>query len=91
MKVEQIFASQTALIQGMAHLALPDLILREEELIEALPRLAVTLGHGSAEFDMALPVEPFPLAEIYDAEIESLIFEVYRKDFLTFGFQSWDA
>ena len=26
----------------------------------------------------------------HDAEIESLIFDIYRKDFLNFGFQSWE-
>ena len=90
MKVEQIFASQTALIQGMANFALPDRILREEELIEDLPKLAKTQGRDGAEFDMALPEEPFPLAEINDSEIESLIFDIYRKDFLNFGFQTWE-
>jgi hypothetical protein len=90
MKVEQIFASQTALIQGMANFALPDRILREEELIEDLPKLAKTQGRDGAEFDMALPEVPFPLTEINDSEIESLIFDIYRKDFLNFGFQTWE-
>jgi hypothetical protein len=90
LKVEQIFASQTALIQGMANFALPDRILREEDLIEELPRLAASLGRAGMEFDMALPEEPFPLAEINDSEIESLIFDIYRKDFLNFGFQTWE-
>ena len=90
LKVEQVFASQTALIQGMANFALPDLILREEDLIEALPKLAAAQGRTAAEFDMALPDEPFPLAGIFDAEIDSLIFDIYRKDFLNFGFQRWE-
>lgn len=90
LKVEQIFASQTALIQGMGNFALPDRILREEDLIEELPRLAVSQGRAGREFDMALPEEPFPLAEINDSEIESLIFDIYRKDFLNFGFQTWE-
>lgn len=90
LKVEQIFASQTALLQGMANFALPDRILREEDLIEDLPKLAASQGRGGVEFDMALPQEPFPLAEINDAEIESLIFDIYRKDFLNFGFQTWE-
>ena len=89
LKVEQIWASQTALLQGMAQFTLPDHVLREEDLIDALPKLAAGQGRKAAEFDMALPDEPFPLAEIYDAEIESLIFDTYRKDFLNFGFQPW--
>lgn len=91
LKVEQIFASQTALLQGMANFTLPDRILREDDLIEELPKMAAAQGRNGAEFDMPLPVEPFPLAEINDAEIESLIFDIYRKDFLNFGFQSWEA
>lgn len=90
LKVEQIFASQTALLQGMANFTLPDRILREEDLIAELPKLAAAQGRDGAEFDMALPEEPFPLAEIHDAEISSLIFDIYRKDFLNFGFQTWE-
>jgi hypothetical protein len=32
---------------------------------------------------------PFPLAEIYDAEIEALTREAYLRDYLTFGFGDW--
>lgn len=90
LKVEQVFASQTALLQGMANFTLPDRILREEELIDALPDIAATQGREGAEFDMPLPEEPFPLSEIIDAEINALIFDIYRKDFLNFGFQTWE-
>lgn len=89
LKVEPVWASQTAILQGMANFRLPDHILREEELIEALPNLADAQGRGHREFDMPLPQEPFPLAEIHDAEIDQLIHDTYRKDFLTFGFAPW--
>ena len=39
---------------------------------------------------MALPQGPVPLADVHDAEIETLIAEVYRKDFLNFGFAPWE-
>lgn len=90
LKVEPVWASQTAILQGMAGFLLPDVILREDDLISELPRLARAQGREAAEFDMPLPDEPFPLAEIHDAEIEALISDIYRKDFLNFGFAPWE-
>lgn len=91
LKVEPVWASQTAILQGMAAFALPDRILREEELIDGLPALAAAQGRGNAAFDMALPEEPFPLSEVHDGEIAKLVGDVYRKDFLNFGFAPWDG
>jgi hypothetical protein len=90
LKVEPVWASQTAVLQGMAGFILPDLILREEELVNGLPALARSQGRDGVEFDMALPQGPFPLADIHDAEIEALIAEIYRTDFLNFGFAAWE-
>lgn len=91
LKVEPVWATQTAILQGMAGFVLPDRILREEELIDELPALAEAQGRGRAEFDMPLPQELFPLSEIHDAEIEALVFDTYRKDFLNFGFSPWEG
>jgi len=91
LKVDSIWASQTAILQGMAAFALPDRIFREEELIDGLPALADALGCGAAPFDMALPDEPFALSQINDSEVEHLIYDAYRKDFVNFGFAPWEG
>lgn len=91
LKVEPVWATQTAILQGMAKFTLPDHIFREEELISGLPDLAKAQGRGRAEFDMALPDDPFPLSQINDSEVEQLIHDTYRKDFVNFGFSAWDG
>ncbi|MEY8838478.1 nodulation protein NodH, partial [Cribrihabitans sp. XS_ASV171] len=32
---------------------------------------------------------PYPLARIYDAELEALAADVYQRDYVTFGFGPW--
>ena len=90
-KVEPVFASQTAILQGMAGVTLPDHLFREEDLIEGLPRLARGQTGKEVEFDMPVDDGPFPLSEINNYETEALIGEIYRKDFLNFGFAPWEG
>lgn len=88
-KIEPVWASQTAILQGMGNVTLPDYVFREEDLIAGLPRLAAEQTGKSVEFDMAIDDGPFPLAEIVNYEVEALIADIYRKDFLNFGFAPW--
>ncbi len=90
LKVEPIWASQTAVLEGMSAFRLPDRIFREEELIPGLSDLAGAMTGEKTAFDMPLPEEPFPLAEIINTEIQMLISDIYRKDFLNFGFSKWE-
>jgi len=89
-RVDAAWASQASVVEGFANFALPDLILREEEMALALPDLATRLG-GTSVPDMAGAADdlPFDLAEIYDAEIEDLASQVYQRDYVTFGFDRW--
>jgi hypothetical protein len=90
-KTEPVFASQTAILQGMANIALPNHLFREDDLIAALPRLAAEQTGKPSDFDMAIDDGPFPLAEINNYEVAALIEDIYRKDFLNFGFAPWEA
>ncbi|MEZ5714623.1 MAG: nodulation protein NodH [Paracoccaceae bacterium] len=84
------WASQAAVLQGMGQFALPDLVLREEELAGALPALARRLGHDSApEVGKAGPEAPFALSEVYDDSVEAAAQEAYARDYLVFGFERW--
>ena len=87
--VEQAWASQTAILQGMSQVKFPDLLIREEEAPFALPALAMAQGHKEASF--ALPVDggQIPLADIYDKELEDLAMEAYRRDYMNFGYTRW--
>ena len=84
------WASQAAILHGMGNFALPDLVLREEELREALPALARKLGVETApEIGRAAPEQPFALADIYDDSVEAAAQDAYQRDYLVFGFDRW--
>lgn len=85
-RIDGAWASQTAIIEGYAQFALPDLILREEDLAVDLPRLAEGLGAAAAAWRPDAPQRPFALAEVLTPEIEQAIREAYARDYLGFGF-----
>lgn len=89
--VEQAWASQTAILQGMSQVKFPDLVIREEEAPFALPALAMAQGHADAFFDGPAPSSTIPLADIHDKEIEDLAMEAYRRDYMNFGYSRWKA
>ncbi|WP_370206342.1 sulfotransferase family 2 domain-containing protein [Pararhodobacter marinus] len=87
-----IWATQTALLDGYARVISPDLVLREEDLAEDLPRLARRLGHDAPpdwtperEGD-SVPASHPALSEIRGSDITRLVRDAYGRDFDTFGF-----
>jgi hypothetical protein len=89
-RVDAHWATQAATLEGMAQVALPDRVLREEEMADHLPGLARTVGHGGPAVPPALqPDAPFALADIYDDEMEALAAKVYQRDYVLFGFDRW--
>lgn len=89
-RVDAQWASQVSILQGMAEFALPDMIIREEEMAAYLPALAAQVGAPvEAEPRAAAPDTPFTLADIHDAELESLARDAYGRDYLVFGFGDW--
>ncbi len=84
------WCTQASAIQSMGQFALPDFVLREEELAAYLPAVALQVGYGDApEPGKAGGDTPFGLEQIYDDEIESLAQEAYQRDYLVFGFDRW--
>ncbi|SEO08519.1 Sulfotransferase family protein [Salinihabitans flavidus] len=84
------WATQSSLIRGFADFALPDAVLREEELETALPALAARVGLPDAPLpEQAAPDTPFALDDVYDDEVESRVAEIYQRDYLLFGFGPW--
>lgn len=91
-RVDAHWATQSAIMQGMAQFSLPDLVLREEELAEALPRLAASVGYDAAARPAtSVPDQPFSIDEIYDEEIEALVSDIYQRDYMMFGFRAYAA
>lgn len=90
LRVDSHWASQVELLKGFGEVALPDMIVREDEMVSYLPALAMQVGR----MDVPEPPEvaedaPHPLSSIYDEEIEELVQGIYQRDYLNFGFGAW--
>lgn len=89
-RVDANWATQTAVLQGMSVLAVPDMVIREEDMATQLPGLARQVGIAKPAQPQACEVDtPYALSDIYDADIEKLVGEVYQRDYMMFGFRKW--
>ncbi|HBS99743.1 MAG TPA: nodulation protein NodH [Citreicella sp.] len=89
-RVDGHWATQTQCLQGMAEFTLPDLILREDEMAQALPALARQVGHDAPPDPVTAPGQaPFSLRQIHDDRLEQLARDAYARDYLMFGFSDW--
>lgn len=89
-RVDAHWATQAAVLEGMARFALPDVVIREEEMSRWMSLLAREQGYEqAAPPSSAAADKPFALAEIYDEEIEAAAAQVYHRDYMLFGFGAW--
>jgi LPS sulfotransferase NodH len=87
LRVEPIWASQQAILQGFADFAPPDAVLREERLTEGLAGLCDELGLSPP---LLPPDEDWSdLRAIHDDEIEALARAACQRDYVAFGFGRW--
>lgn len=89
LRVDAAFATQLAIVQGVANVVPPQRIVREDAARQALAQMARDLGKPAPDFAPEMP-GPFALADIHDRALEDEALEAYRKDYLTFGFKRWD-
>lgn len=91
-RVDAHWCTQAQAVSNMADFALPDVVLREDELARMLKVLAQTVGYSTPpDYTAVEPQYGFPkLSDIYDQDVESAVAEAYQRDYLMFGFQSWD-
>jgi LPS sulfotransferase NodH len=83
-RVDAWWAGQLTILQGMAQVVLPDVILREDDLGPGLSTLSsATLPLG--------PTDPYAdrLATIYDARLEQAGRDAMGRDYAAFGFGDW--
>ncbi|MEO0751388.1 MAG: nodulation protein NodH [Pseudomonadota bacterium] len=89
-RVDAHWATQAEVLQGFAGFALPDLVIREDEMARALPDLAEAMGYANPpSVDGPAPDAPFALADIYDGAVEEAAAQVYQRDYMLFGFEPW--
>ena len=79
--------SQSQIIQGFCKFAPPHMIVRAETLEEDLKLLTQQVGLTWYAPPSAPPPQGPALAEIYDAELETLAREAYAADYTNFGFK----
>lgn len=90
LRIDASWCSQQAVLQGYAQVAVPDVVLRWDQLAEGLHQLAQSIGRSTAPTLPAPHADaPFTLSEIYDEEIEALCAQVYSRDYTAFGFGPW--
>jgi hypothetical protein len=90
-RVDHLWASQWAVIQGFGQFSQPDLLCREESLAADLAYLAASAGISAEPPPAAPKPAGVPLHKIYDSELEAAAREAYPRDFMAFGFQNWRA
>jgi LPS sulfotransferase NodH len=89
-RVDSAWGTQAQALASFADFASPDHVLREGELSEMLPLIARQVGHDSPDTLEAIVADtPFTLGDIHDADLDSLISDVYQRDYMLFGFGAW--
>ncbi len=89
-RVDSAWCTQAQMISGFGQVALPDRLIREEDLAKELADLAYVVGRQDAPaLEPGEADQPFMLADIYDERIEKLASEAYQRDYVTFGFSNW--
>ncbi len=88
-RVDQAWASQSTLLQGMAQFALPDMVLRAERLVEDLAMLSAQIGRHALAPSGTTAEHPVPLSDIHDDALEAAARDAYHRDYLMFGYRAW--
>lgn len=90
-RIDPVWCGQAQVVAGFGNMALPDQILREDELDADLPALAKHFGRIALEPGQSAMDRPFQLSHVYDDEIEDLTAAAYLRDYTIFGFDRWRA
>lgn len=92
LRQESLWATQWSLVAGIAGFAAPDLLAREERLAEDLGYLARSVGAAAPPAPAPAPdPAPVALAAIHARDLDALARDIYRRDYMSFGFGPWKA
>ena len=89
-RVDPSWASQLSLLQGMADVGLPDMIVREDRMEDDFAILCAQVGRDTmpAVMDVTDP-HAAQLRRIADAELNAAARTAYHRDYVSFGFGDW--
>jgi len=89
-RVDASWCTQSQAVQGFGEFIFPDYILREDDLKTQLPLVSTQVGYENpTSAKPAPPDTPYTLSDIYDQSIESLVGDIYQRDYMMFGFGPW--
>ncbi|NKX45121.1 sulfotransferase [Roseicyclus persicicus] len=89
-RIDPAWASQSAILQGMAQVVQPHHMIREEEMATALPDLARAAGVAEPPVPRAEAIPGgIPFAKVIDGKVEKAAINAYRRDYLGLGFGRW--
>lgn len=90
-RVDQAWASQMAILQGMSQVIVPQAVVHEHQMKDVLSVLAREVGVREVpEIADELMPGAFGLKAIYDGKIEQALIDIYRRDYVGFGFKRWN-
>ena len=88
-RVDGAWASQAAIIQGMAQFMCPNYVLREDDLQADLDFLAQKVGRQAVAVPAFSSETTLELDRIYDEQVEAAVKAAYQRDYMMFGFGPW--
>lgn len=91
LRVDSAWATQSAILQGMAQFTTPHQLIREDDMADTLCSLARAAGVSEVPLPHAdkTPTS-FALQRLYDGKMEKAVIDAYRRDYLQLGFQRWN-
>lgn len=92
LRQDALWGTQWSVVNGFAGFVPPDLLCREETLAADLAYLAKSARIKAPDLAGApTGAAPVPVADIHDRELEALVRDIYRRDYMSFGFGAWKA
>ena len=88
-RVDQSWASQNIFLQECCRLVFPDVLIRYENQADELAHIENDMGLQNWPLDTSEEDHFYILADIYDAEMDSISRVVYAHDYVMYGFENW--
>jgi len=90
LKIDNAWASQTAILEGVSQVGFASHIIQERVLAPSLRHIETIAGLPERALPDPTGKPPrYELSEIYDDQIEARLRDIYTRDYLNFGFASF--
>ncbi len=91
-RVDSSWASQNALVHAIGQFVVADRVVRSDQLGTDLPKIASEVGYTAPTLDPDDGANiPFSLKDVVTPEIQAACEKAYRRDYVMFGFDQWEA